>query len=428
MYWFEKLVLDCSKGVTWYERLGRLVMNKPTVIVLISQSFNDYVVKKIDVRRLLHEGFSVEIFDLSGFMMPDHPVVNRKFDDDRLTVSQFGSRSAFVAGLARLPEGTVAIDHSNPDPWVRAELNRKNIKIIRLLTGGLPVSGPRSAYNKATLSETFSRPWSILRRGGILALLSRLSDHLLKNLFIKLKKPYLDLVILGGKRLLANEAPYLKDDTRVVESHVHDVDTYKAATGKPAPTVEGDYLVFIDQNIPYHPDFNLLKVKYSDPANYYLLLRNFFELLEITGFRVVVSLHPRDDGRSIKERFGGRQVFQGMTPELVAASNGVITHFSNAINFAVMGGKPIIFVADKEMLDLCFQIKILVEWLEQPLIMIDRSVELQDIEAALRSKPKAWERYRSNFLQCDNDANSTITDVLVEELHSICCPVTTIIP
>lgn len=391
------------------------------IIILISQPFNAYVATKFDFKKFLDEGFLVEVFDLSAFMMPGCARTLYRFEDERLAVYRLPSRTEFLAALRDRTGSAVLIDHANPTPWIRAAANRLKIPVIRLLTGGLPVSAPVSTPRTTPSLMLLRRSFALAKRGGMMALASMIWEKLHRRLEMAWKKPHIDVVILGGEQLLSNERAYLNEKTRIVKSHVHDADRFqtesKASAGFSVDKNRG-YLVFVDQNIPYHPDFTLMRMRYSDPDVYYSRLRHLFDRIEALGYEVIVSLHPRDEGLDARERFGNRLLSMGTSSALVVESCGVITHCSNAINFAVLAGKPILFVADDELMDLLFQIKILCQWFDKSPIMLDRAFTDDDIEHALRMNASAMARYRASFIQCDQGSPwLSITDLLLQEVR-----------
>lgn len=394
-------------------------MKKHQCIILISQPLNSYVVHRIKLKQLLDAGFHVEILELSEFMMPDYPDTDFNMMHDRLVISKIQNRQKFRAAIQRQAPHTVAIDYTNKDAKLRAELNKKGIKIIRLLTGGLPNALPRDLSRSQIFTGALLRLSKIVRQDGVWHLLAKIYEKLITNILLKWKKPSLDIIILGGKQLLRNEAGYIRPDTKIVYSHVDDVDAYKNTNTKNMPVVGAGYLLFIDQNIPYHPDFSSFKGKVNDPAIYYQQLRGFFDRLEDMGYQVVISLHPRDNNdENTEHRFGRRRAIKGFTPELIASSNGVITHCSNALNFAVIGAKPIMIIADREVMNIFFQIDLISNWLKIKPLMIDHPISDEDIQNSLTFNATACDEYRKNYIQCDGDTGNSIHDILIKELRT----------
>ena len=67
------------------------------------------------------------------------------------------------------------------------------------------------------------------------------------------------------------------------------------------------------------------------------------------GLPVVIAAHPRagyaQAGYSGPDYFGGRTLVSGQTLPLIFDSALVLTHYSTAVNFAVMARKPLLLLA-----------------------------------------------------------------------------------
>ena len=109
---------------------------------------------------------------------------------------------------------------------------------------------------------------------------------------------------------------------------------------------EKEYIVFIDQAFPVHPEF---KSSYehigiqSLAQEYYLSMRKFFDRVEQqTGLKVVVAGHPVANYKG--DEYGEREIFYGKTAELVRDAKAVFIHTSHAINFPIFYQKPLVFL------------------------------------------------------------------------------------
>lgn len=386
------------------------------VLILLSQPLNSHVEKKLNIRGMLKGNLDVEVLDLSSFMMPDYPSVNFALKDERFSIIKIASKRDLISYLKERSRSVVAIDMSNPTPWIRSVLNKYHIKSIRLLTGGLPIAGPSSYENRVTTRIAVRKIFRLLTTTSISHLLTKVSKELYRKLYVFIKKPYLDVIILGGRQLLGNEFSYICNKTRIIESHVHDYEVYVEAQYG-ALKANNDYLVFVDQNIPYHPDFTLKGVRYSSPSKYYAGLRRLFTCLENGGVDVIIALHPRDDNTNTADRFGDRVAIKGDTLSLISQSGGIITHCSNAINYAILLQKPVLFVADKELLGISAHINILSDWFGKCPVMLDRHLDFENIWASMCGDIENRRRYQDDFICCPGDSGRSITDILITEIR-----------
>jgi hypothetical protein len=112
----------------------------------------------------------------------------------------------------------------------------------------------------------------------------------------------------------------------------------------------GDYIVFIDQYEPFHPDIKLLGLIASTPDVYYSQMNVFFNAIEVKyKCKVVIAAHPKSEEYRRKDYFEGRKVYFGKTAELVKNAKGVIFHSSTAISYAIMFNKPLMPVYTRQM-------------------------------------------------------------------------------
>jgi hypothetical protein len=112
-------------------------------------------------------------------------------------------------------------------------------------------------------------------------------------------------------------------------------------TGEEA-LVNDDYLVFIDQYIPYHPDFvsRGIDLKFT-PKEYYEELNNALDFIsKKTGLKVQIAAHPRRVG----EEDYNFPLNRNATANLVKHSKLVLAHYSTAVNFAAIHRKPLAFL------------------------------------------------------------------------------------
>lgn len=109
------------------------------------------------------------------------------------------------------------------------------------------------------------------------------------------------------------------------------------------------YVVFVDQNIPFHPDYeNILNIDSVDSNDYFEDLNNFFSYIEnIYGFEIFIALDPKSNYKN--NPFKGRKMFRGKTTELIYFSEFVLAHSSTSIFSAVALNKGIVLLTSKEI-------------------------------------------------------------------------------
>lgn len=157
--------------------------------------------------------------------------------------------------------------------------------------------------------------------------------------------PY-DVVFAAGRALLSGRHCAGK----VIPINLVDYDHYMRVLSEKVRPAEGPFAVFLDINLPNQTDLKIVGLPAIEPHEYYAALNRFFDLLEEKyGIKVVIAAHPKANYGG--EEFRGREVYRGLTPELVRDAEFVISHHSTSISYAVLNAKPIIFVYTNAMVE-----------------------------------------------------------------------------
>jgi len=123
-----------------------------------------------------------------------------------------------------------------------------------------------------------------------------------------------------------------------IDKEIYDDANYELA-------LDNNILVFIDEYMPFHPDFKLLNIDTVPESEYYNELNLFFSHIEKKlKMQVVICAHPKAEKYKTKNYFENRKIYFNKTCEIIKSSRGVISHNSTAVNFAVLSKKPIIFI------------------------------------------------------------------------------------
>ena len=114
--------------------------------------------------------------------------------------------------------------------------------------------------------------------------------------------------------------------------------------------IEGDYILFLDEYLPLHPDAILFSIDNISPDQYYPDLCNYFEKVEAQfKMPVVIAAHPKATRYKTEDFFNGRKTFFGKTGELAKYCYFVLAHDSTSINYPIAFGKKIHFLTSKNI-------------------------------------------------------------------------------
>ena len=305
------------------------------IVYIVDYPFNARDYDRFGIDTMRTHGFDVEVWDLSALLLP-------------------GLRA----------------DALGASPMTGPELQRFDsrgsvIEAIRALTGAdfvccLPGYRRVTAFLFRALSKSPSR-WALMANlalplvapsempGYVWSKVRRLTPHrVIEALFPRLPPSWFG--VRAADAVLVSAAgtpngPLVGSRTDLVRVHSFDYDTYLTCTKTPGET-DASLAIFIDQFMPFHPDW----VDYPGgpliaPDAYYALLRGFFDRVEReTSVRVTIAAHPRGDYDGHPDYFGGRTIVRHATADLVRRARFVITESSQALGFAVLFRKPAVII------------------------------------------------------------------------------------
>jgi hypothetical protein len=152
------------------------------------------------------------------------------------------------------------------------------------------------------------------------------------------------LIFAAGNYFLSREL----NAQKVVAVNLCDYDLYLSLKGNKNRLVQNKYAVFLDINLPFQTDLEILGMPRLNHVEYFKDLNKFFDLIEKKyQLEVVIAAHPTSNYDLSNFEF--RKIFRLNTAELVRDSEFVITHHSTSISYAVLNYKPIVFVYTDEM-------------------------------------------------------------------------------
>jgi len=183
----------------------------------------------------------------------------------------------------------------------------------------------------------------LLKKSG--GFFSKFSKALLNKIYSKLE-PDVDIFLCSGSKSKPNQ------NHRGIEiwTHSFDFQNYLELEEKENDlNVIGSYALFIDQFAPSHPDYLFHNNKPLVTAqNYYRSMNSFFDIFEKkTGLKIIVAGHPKRE-KNNKNNWNGREQIIGKTAELIKHSTVVLSHYSTALNYAVIYRKPILLITTEE--------------------------------------------------------------------------------
>ena len=185
--------------------------------------------------------------------------------------------------------------------------------------------------------------------------------------------------------------------------------------------INSNYVVFIDQGYPTHPD--LLK-KGFQPNNEYDFIKSynrFFDFIEKKySTRVIIAKHPKSSVNN--NYFAGREVIVNKTKALILNSKFVIAHSSLINLFAVLNYKKILLIYNSELKlfpsNSFSHMKEFSDMLDLDLINIEDEGDYSKINLCV-DKPK-YDMFIKKYICINNDPNhKLITDAINQNIKSV---------
>lgn len=200
---------------------------------------------------------------------------------------------------------------------------------------------------------------------------------------------------------------------------------FREARTLPTSATEFSPIVFLDEYIPFHPDWSdtpgLSEIMQSGAEEYYRKLKCFFEFLELKyGCNVIVCAHPRGDPKLQMELWKGFQVLFGQTARAIAKSRFCIAHASGAIDLAVSLGKPLVIVSVEELFDYLTYVNSVAALFDSSPLPVDYVNQYKVDQYLISGSSKGYQRWRTEkcsvYSNCEPPSSYDFLSSLLKSL------------
>lgn len=297
--------------------------------------------------------------------------------------------------------------------WI---LTYYNCKLIIFARGMYPIPDQLKA------SKIFNLIFYLKLSQIILGLKNR-GALLLKK--FKVIKPY-DVVFRagseGGHIIGIGNQVDLKS-ALIKEINYFDYDKYLYAINEMTPPlISGNYCVFVDQYLAFHPDVAICGFKDVDAEIYFRDLNAYFKHIEKTyEVKIVIAAHPKADVYKTNNPFDGREIIFDKTCELIKYSKFVLTHHSTAISYPILFKKPIVFLNSMElrnkMPDLWDLTAFWADVLSSDLVNFDDESTYHSLNLIVDCN--IYDEYKYKYLTSQNSEKRYSEDIFIETISSI---------
>lgn len=161
-----------------------------------------------------------------------------------------------------------------------------------------------------------------------------------------------DIVFLGGKKGwlgIGNVKFEEISKAETVKINSDDYDNYLRLKDS-VNIVNHDYILFLDEYLPFHPDTYLFNIKNVKPKDYYPELNDYFtEVEKQFNMPVIIAAHPKANRYKEEDFFDNRKVYFGKTAELSKYAHFVIAHDTTSINYPITFNKKLHFITSNNI-------------------------------------------------------------------------------
>jgi hypothetical protein len=386
---------------------------KHKIIYLCYLPLTAKIEKDFFITEACEHGFSVEYWDLTKIYFPGMSLVGeidrsyvRKVDDytqfERMLSSNEIKRCPFV----------IAITFGGAVIKLHRLLTKHRCFLVFFARAGLPASNTSESFLKKLVNG--------YRRYLTIDKIRRMYLNQLAHLYRRtgLIKHY-DLVFSAG----AVEASRYDGRSNIVPLNHFDYDSYLCVKNRSGRIVNSEYCVFLDDNLVYDADLRIINERSVEPVTYFKSLSAFFERLEKEhNLKVIIAAHPKATYQG--PEFGGREIIEGKTNELVKDCRFAIAHYSTSISFAVLHKKPVVFIYTAEMKGMFYfqLIKRLAAILEAKIINIDAFHDDDELQITSPDHLR-YDDYKYKYLTSRSTESKLSADVFIQHMAGLAASV-----
>ena len=369
-------------------------------IFLVEQYFTDRDYARHGVELLQENGFEVSVWDLSRFIYPEtiDSLKDASGIFEKEKIIRFDSVKKVVDAIGKENHETFfmsAIYYTPQTMNIFKAISQVGCKYG--CTGPYTIGIFPQTNNPRTFENSLQK---IIDKRIIKKIVNRIYQ-----IYVKISPKlfginYAAYFALAGGKCTTAVGPIINNNTFIQHIHAADYDVFLKHKSSDEIKHDNDFIVFIDQYVPYHPDALLSKRTVKiDPEQYYKDLKIFFDRIELlTQGKVVIAAHPKANYKGKEYLFGERKICYGHNSmELISKSNLVIMHYSMAISLAVLFRKPILFITS-DMLNKSVgsYINALADWFKVSPVNIsdiNKKIELPSVDNEL------YDAYISDFIK-----------------------------
>jgi len=388
--------------------------NQKQVIYLISSPLSERDFNRFGIKNWINKSWKVNVFDFTFFLFPKF----WKFiNGDKLSCNFEGLKifhnvHEAVDVLRSLENKVVFIDFlgfSAAEMQIRKAAKRTGV-LIRVLSGSFP-----EPENKIYIFDIFD-----LIKNPILFLEKLFFFTQKKFEQIRAKKTIPDFLVVNGTKSMAG---IKSKKTSVIKAHSFDYDFFiKKKNFK--LNKKRKFLVFLDEDGPYHSDFIRLGIRPFVTAEKYfpVIDLGLSEIAKSLKLNIKIAAHPRSN-YNFKQIKYKHSIIENKTFELIRDADVVVAHMSTSIQWAVIMKKPIIFVTTDEIQNTFYgrsyakHINHFATTLGSKVVNFNNVSSITSWKDYLSINKKKYKKYVETYVKSKGSPEKLVWDIVIEYIE-----------
>ena len=389
---------------------------KKNVIYFINSPLSKRDFNRFGIQTWINWGWKVKVFDITIILCPKFwsyidGSKRSKISVDFEGLIIFQNINDLISELNKLKKKIVFIDLlgvGNIENTIR-KIAKTHGVVVKLNLGSIPSPQISSIWEKI----------SLLKRPIVLA---DTLKQFLKKSFVKIlaKKYYPDYFVIAGSALMAGAN---KKEISIIQAHNFDYDFFlKEKNTK--QNKDSNFLVFLDEDGPYHSDYIHQGIKpYVTAKNYYPAVDLGLDVIaKSLKLNIKIAAHPRSNYENKQIKYQ-HPILENKTFELVRDADVVVGHSSTALQWAVMMNKPIILVTTNEIQNAFYAknylklINSFASELGKKVINLDNLSKIKNINTYLSIDKEKYKKYIETYIKTKGSPEKLIWDIVIEKLE-----------
>lgn len=388
--------------------------NKKQVIYLISSPLGEREFVRFGIKKWINHGWKVEVFDFTKFLFPGFwkYIDGNKFSVNFEGLTIFQNVNEVLSILNNLQNKVVFIDNigfSSVEQRIRKAARDHGV-LVRIKIGSIPE--PKYKKNIPNLFLLIKNPIVLIDK-----IIFFIKKKIEKN---RAERYFPNYCVIGGIKSMSGinhkKTSIIKGHNRAYDFFINKKHTKSNKKEK--------FLVFLDENAPYHSDYVRLGIRPFVTADKYFPVINLglSEIAKSLNLKIKIAAHPRSNFEIMKKKYN-HPLFENKTFELIRDADVVVSHSSTALEWAAIMKKPIIFVTTDEMQSE-FYAKSYLQSVDSFAIALGKKVvnfshlpSINNWKDYLNIDAKKYEKYIENYVKTKESPKKLVWDIVIEYIE-----------